>query len=57
MWIEGPENLRRINPQYLSDAPSSWTEPLEFNASGSAQTTEEIAQYLINDYDADITQK
>jgi len=57
MWIEGPPNLVRIDPQYLPDAPDSWTEPLEFNASGSAQTTEEIAQYLINDYDADITQK
>ena len=51
VWIHGPTNLQRINPEPLDNPP--FEDTIEFSENGSAQVTDETAQYLLDNHPYD----
>jgi len=48
VWIHGPKNLQRINPEPLQNCP--FEDTIEFSDNGSAQVKQEVAEYLMNNH-------
>lgn len=51
MWIQAPERYVRINPEPLEDTPDGFDDPVEFSKNGTANVSEPVAEYLIENYD------